>query len=100
MPIGIILDVIERSLARPERIKHLEHKSSGTGADKTFPHRFVWEVVRDLLLGSALRPYSKTIGVEGRLTSRLNNTPPIGEPKATDIPEAAAAERTSLFRAA
>lgn len=33
------------------------------------------------------------------LTSRLNKTPPIGEPKATDIPEAAAADKTSLLRA-
>lgn len=33
------------------------------------------------------------------LTSRLNKTPPMGEPKATDMPEAAAAEKTSLFRA-
>lgn len=32
-------------------------------------------------------------------TSRLNSTPPIGEPKATLIPEAAAADRTSLLRA-
>lgn len=34
-----------------------------------------------------------------RLTSRLNRTPPMGAPKATDMPEAAAADRTSLFRA-
>lgn len=33
------------------------------------------------------------------LTSRLNRTPPIGDPKATDIPAAAAADRTSRFRA-
>ena len=33
------------------------------------------------------------------ITSKLNSTPPIGEPKATDIPDAAAAERTSLLRA-
>ena len=33
------------------------------------------------------------------LTSRLNNTPPIGDPNATDMPAAAAAERTSRFRA-
>lgn len=32
-------------------------------------------------------------------TSRLNKTPPIGDPKATDIPAAAAAERTSRLRA-
>ncbi len=32
-------------------------------------------------------------------TSRLNKTPPIGDPKATDIPAAAAAESTSRFRA-
>lgn len=32
-------------------------------------------------------------------TSRLNSTPPMGDPNATDIPAAAAAERTSLFRA-
>lgn len=35
----------------------------------------------------------------GRRTSRLNKTPPMGEPKATDMPEAAAADRTSRFRA-
>lgn len=33
------------------------------------------------------------------LTSRLNRTPPIGEPNAADIPAAAAAERISLLRA-
>ena len=33
------------------------------------------------------------------LTSRLNSTPPIGEPNATEIPAAAAAERTSRLRA-
>lgn len=33
------------------------------------------------------------------ITSRLNKTPPIGDPKATDIPAAAAAERTSRLRA-
>lgn len=33
------------------------------------------------------------------LTSRLKSTPPIGDPKATEIPEAAAAESTSRFRA-
>lgn len=32
-------------------------------------------------------------------TSRLNKTPPIGEPKATDIPDAAAADMISRFRA-
>lgn len=32
-------------------------------------------------------------------TSRLKRTPPIGDPKATDIPAAAAAEKTSLLRA-
>jgi hypothetical protein len=36
----------------------------------------------------------------GRLTSRENNTPPMGDPKATEMPEAAAADRTSRFRAA
>lgn len=34
-----------------------------------------------------------------RLTSRLNSTPPIGEPKATEMPDAAAAENISLLRA-
>jgi len=33
------------------------------------------------------------------LTSRLKSTPPIGDPKATEIPDAAAADSTSLFRA-
>ena len=33
------------------------------------------------------------------LTSKLNRTPPMGEPNATDIPAAAAADRTSRFRA-
>lgn len=32
-------------------------------------------------------------------TSRLKSTPPMGDPKATDIPAAAAAESTSRFRA-
>ena len=32
-------------------------------------------------------------------TSKLNKTPPMGDPKATDIPAAAAAESTSRFRA-
>ena len=32
-------------------------------------------------------------------TSRLKSTPPIGEPKATEIPDAAAADKTSLLRA-
>lgn len=43
---------------------------------------------------------TRVLGTKPILTSRLNKTPPMGEPKATDIPEAAAAERTSLFRAA
>lgn len=34
-----------------------------------------------------------------RHTSRLKSTPPIGAPKATDMPAAAAAERTSRFLA-
>lgn len=38
-------------------------------------------------------------GVLHRQTSRLKSTPPMGEPKATLIPEAAAAESTSRFRA-
>lgn len=62
MPIGVVLDVVERSLACPEWIKHLKHESSGTGADETLPHRLVWEVVRDLLLGSALHLYNGTLG--------------------------------------
>lgn len=33
------------------------------------------------------------------LTSRLNKTPPTGDPNATDMPEAAAAESTSRLRA-
>jgi hypothetical protein len=37
--------------------------------------------------------------VSATLTSKLNNTPPIGDPNATEIPAAAAAERTSLFLA-
>lgn len=41
----------------------------------------------------------KSNSVYASLTSRLNSTPPIGDPKATDIPAAAAAERTSRFRA-
>ena len=36
---------------------------------------------------------------ECKITSRLNNTPPIGAPKATDMPAAAAADSTSRFRA-
>lgn len=32
-------------------------------------------------------------------TSRLKSTPPTGAPNATDMPAAAAAERTSLFLA-
>lgn len=34
-----------------------------------------------------------------RHTSRLNKTPPMGAPNATDIPAAAAAESTSRFLA-
>lgn len=33
------------------------------------------------------------------LTSRLNRTPPMGDPNATEMPEAAAADKTSRFRA-
>ena len=33
-------------------------------------------------------------------TSRLNKTPPTGAPKATEMPEAEAADKTSRFRAA
>lgn len=33
------------------------------------------------------------------ITSKLNNTPPIGDPNATDMPAAAAAESTSRFLA-
>jgi hypothetical protein len=33
------------------------------------------------------------------LTSRLNSTPPIGDPNATEMPAAAAAESTSRLRA-
>jgi hypothetical protein len=42
-----------------------------------------------------------TIGYEpdAKLTSRLNSTPPIGDPKATEMPAAAAADNTSRFRA-
>ena len=35
----------------------------------------------------------------GCVTSKLNKTPPMGEPKATEIPAAAAADRTSRFLA-
>lgn len=51
VPVGVVLDVVERRLARPERVKHLKHESSSTGTDEALPHGLVWEVVRDLLGG-------------------------------------------------
>ncbi len=66
---------------------------------KALPHGLVWKIVGQLLLLISQRSAQQYLD-EGSLTSRLNNTPPIGDPKATEIPAAAAADKTSRFRAA
>jgi hypothetical protein len=53
--------------------------------------------VRECISEQLFFPTLRSFGV--LLTSKLKRTPPIGEPKATEIPAAAAAENTSRFRA-
>lgn len=97
VPFSAVLDMIEGGFPGTERVQSFQYDSSSHGADEAFPHRLVGEVVRYLLLKSATLLLRGTVG-HGP-TSRLNSTPPIGAPKATDMPDAAAAESTSLFRA-
>ena len=90
-----ICDLIENELAGSKWIEGLQSHSCYHRAHETLPHRLVWEVIRQLL---SLSVYVSDHGENG-LTSKLKSTPPTGAPKATDMPAAAAAERTSRLRA-
>lgn len=53
MPVSVILDMIERSLSRSERVEGFQDDSSRTSTYEAFPHSLVGKVIRDLLLGLA-----------------------------------------------
>jgi hypothetical protein len=97
MPPGTINDLIKNKFASTEWIQCLQCHCGSHGTNETLPHRLVWKIVGKLL--DICKQEGALCCFLAALTSRLNRTPPIGEPNATEMPAAAAAESTSRFRA-
>lgn len=111
VPVHAVFGLIQDQLAGPKGVKGLQADGGCHCTHEALPHGLVGEVIRKLLpyFGQCVRLAQRN-GLacfcfcfcheeHESHTSRLNNTPPMGEPKATEMPDAAAAERTSRFRA-